>query len=132
LPVSIWHFDHKFYPTGKEMRAFAEVLWNGFRCGILQQAHAPLYCGIVPGKSPPVVEATNHARYAAGATTSLAGRDCPVVVICPEHLFDEVMAFFTGYLRDLKDKSTQHDPLRTSFKAKFADSFGIDLTASTF
>jgi hypothetical protein len=108
------------------------VLYQGFRCGILHQAHAPLYCGIVPGNNPPKVELTNHATYAAGAVNSVVGTDCPVVVICPEHLFDEIMMFFGGYLRDLKDRSTTHDQLRACFKMKFADSFGIDLTASTF
>lgn len=130
LPVSLRHYDNKFSPNGKPLRGYAEVLWNGFRCGILHQTHAPLYCGVVPGNEPPSVEATNHAKYAAGAGASFAGSDCPVVVIRPEHLYGEVTAFFTGYLRDLKDKALQHNPLRDDFKKKFADSFGVDLAAS--
>lgn len=108
----------------------ADVLYHGFRCGILHQAHAPLYCGIVPGKSPPKVEYTRHATYAAGATHSTVGADCPVVVLYPEHLLDEVMTFFSMYLKNLKDKAPIFDGLRDRFKFKFSDSFGIDITAA--
>ena len=108
----------------------ADVLYHGFRCGILHQAHAPLYCGIVPGKSPPRVEYTRHAKYAAGAVNSTVGSDCPVVVLYPEHLFDEVMAFFSSYLKNIKDKNPAYDAVRDKFKWKFSDSFGIDITAA--
>lgn len=131
LPMTLWHYESKYAPGGKILKDYAQVLWNGFRCGILHQAHAPLYCGIVPGNDPPSVEATNHAKYAAGAGPQNAGLDCPVVVIRPEHLYGEVSAFFAGYLRDLKDRAPHHNQLRDDFKGKFADSFGVDLAAST-
>lgn len=118
-------------PRHESLTNVADVLYTGFRCGILHQAHAPLYCGIVPGNDPPKIEATNHAKYASGATQSTPGADCPVVVICPAHLFDEVMAFYKDYLRNLKDTDPKYDSLRDRFKTKFADSFGIDITNAT-
>lgn len=137
LPAELWHYDHKFSANGRRLTEYSEVLWNGYRCGILHQAHAPLYCGIIPGSSPPQFEATNHARYGAGATNLAAnqvGTDCPVTIICPEHLFDEVRTFLSGYLQELADPNPEHDGvtgLRTSFKKKFSDSFGVDITAAT-
>lgn len=118
-------------PRHNPLTDVADVLYHGFRCGILHEAHAPLYCGILPGNSPPKIEPTNHAKYGAGATSSTPGTDCPVVAIYPEHLFGEVMTFFAGYLVNLKDKDMRYDPLRDSFKKKFSASFGIDITAAT-
>ncbi len=131
LPSSIWHYDNKFSPNGKELKDYAEVLWNGFRCGILHEAHAPLYCGINPGSSNPQFEATNHATYAPSTAESRVGSDCPTVIIYPEHLFSEVKGFFGDYLRDLKDKDPKHNTLRTDFKRKFSASFGVDLSSSS-
>ena len=118
-------------PRHDQLSDVADVLYHGFRCGILHQAHAPLYCGIIPGDSPPAVEATNHARYAPGATSSTPGADCPVVVIYPGHLFGEVMGCFDNYINNLKDKDPTNEPLRTRFKTKFSESFGVDLSTST-
>lgn len=119
-------------PRHEQLTNIADVLYTGFRCGILHQAHAPLYCGIVPGNSPPTVEATDHAKYAGSAKYSTSGDFCPVVVICPEHLFDEVIRFFSEYLKNLKVKHASREPLRNNFKRKFTDSFGIDISAATF
>ncbi|HVA45032.1 MAG TPA: hypothetical protein VNH11_01490 [Pirellulales bacterium] len=115
----------------KQLSNIADVLYTGFRCGILHQAHAPLYCGIRPGNVPPIIEPTDHAKYAAGATKSTVGGDCAVVVIYPEHLFDEVMSFFAKYLSKLKDSDSKNNQLRDDFKKKFADSFGIDISGAS-
>lgn len=118
-------------PRHSQLNDVADVLYNGIRCGILHQAHSPLYCGIVPGNSPPRIEASGSTKYAAGATNSTVGGDCPVVVIQPEHLFREVMTFYTDYLKNLCDPDPQYNTIRDHFKAKFADSFGIDISAAT-
>ncbi len=136
LPTEIWHYDHKYSTNGKKLTKYSEVLWNGYRCGILHQAHAPLYCGIIPGTSPPQFEATNHARYGSGASnpSNVIGADCPMTNICPEHLFGEVKVFLAGYLSDLSDPIATHDTangIRTLFKKKFSDSFGVDISAAT-
>lgn len=87
LPSMICHYDLKYSTNGKPLDTYADVLWHGFRCGILHEAHAPLYCGINPGLLPPQFEATNHAKYGPVATSSNPGANCPVVIIYPEHLF---------------------------------------------
>ncbi len=125
LPASIWHYDHsRQRKKGVELVDYADVIWNGHRCGILHQAHAPLYCGTNPGNEQPVVEQTGAAVYAS----HVGGGSCPGVIIYPEHLFSEVAAFFTDYLKNLKDKSAANEPLRDDFKKKFSDSFGIDIS----
>jgi len=134
-PTNPWHYDHKFSVAGKEMKEYADDLWSGYRCGILHQAHAPLYCGIVPGTAAPKVEPINHAKYGLSATnpSSAVGSDWPVVIVCPEHLFDEVLTFFTGYLKDLTAPGPKHDlpaGVRSLFKIKFADSFGVDILSA--
>lgn len=136
LPTELWHYDHSYSTNGTRLTKYSEVLWNGYRCGILHQAHAPLYCGIIPGHRTPQFEATNHAKYGSGATNpnSTIGTDCPMTNVCPEHLFDEVRTFLAGYLRDLADPNPLHDSatgLRTLFKRKFSDSFGVDIFAAT-
>ena len=131
IVVRLSHFDHKFSKCGKVVTKYSEILWRGYRCGILHQAHAPLYCGINPGKDPPIIEPVDHAKYGSSTTGALPGTDCPVVVIHPEHLFAEVMNSFQGYLTNLNDADTRHDWLRANFKKKFTDCFGIDVTNAT-
>lgn len=117
-------------PRHQALADVADVLYNGFRCGILHQAHAPLYCGIVPGSNPPSIEATGLATYGSGASSSATGGDCPVVVVYPAHLFNEVMGYVQGYLSNLRDPDPRHDRLRDRFKTKFADCFGIDISCA--
>lgn len=133
LPQTTWHYDHSNSANGKRLMKYSEVLWNGYRCGILHQAHAPLYCGIVPGNFGPRMEPTNHAEYgpSAGNAATPVGSNCPTVVVCPEHLFDEVRKFLDQYINDLTTPNPIHDSLRLSFKKKFSDSFGLDITGAT-
>jgi hypothetical protein len=129
LPTSVWHFEKKHAPNGKVLTKYSDVLWNGYRCGILHQAHTPLYCGVVPGKSGPRMELAGHAKYGSSAiNVSLPGdRNCPVAVVEPEHLFDEVRSFLDRYLADLVNPDSAHDLIRQRFKVKFSDSFGVDI-----
>ncbi len=108
-------------PRHEPLNDVDDVLYTGFRCGILHQAHAPLYCGINPGNRPPAIEASGLATYGTGATSSTTGGDCPVVIVYPTHLFNEVMAYFRAYFASLRDPATHHDTLRDNFKEKFAD-----------
>lgn len=133
LPHPTWHYDHSHSRNGKPLTKYSEVLWNGYRCGILHQSHAPLYCGVVPGHSGPKMEPMNHAEYGPSAVNAATpvGSNCPMVVVCPEHLFDEVRKFFDQYINDLTNPKPIHDSLRLSFKKKFSDSFGLDITGAT-
>jgi hypothetical protein len=130
LSTNIWHFDDRHAPTGKELKTVSEVIWSGIRCGFLHQAHAPLYCGIVPGCSIPSI-VTGHAKYGSRGSRIPPGTDCPVVIVEPEHLFGEVVTFFESYLKNLKRNESKYELLRDNFKKKFSDSFGIDITTST-
>ncbi|QDU76834.1 hypothetical protein Pan97_38910 [Bremerella volcania] len=114
-------------PRHQALSDIADVLYSGFRCGILHEAHAPLYCWISPGNDPPTVEATGYATYGLGATSSTAGNACPTVKLQPGHLFNEVMRYFRDYLSKLKNSNPIHDQLRVDFKTKFSHSFGVDI-----
>ena len=133
LSTNTWHYDHAYNTNGRLITKHSEALWNGFRCGILHQAHAPLNCGVIPGNSPPTMEPTNHAQYgpSAGNAATVVGSNCPVVVLRPEHLFDEITDFLDGYVRDLIDPASRHDGLRDDFKKKFTDSFGVDIAGAS-
>ena len=41
LPTSIWHYDDKHAPNGKELKEVADVLWSGFRCGFFASSSRP-------------------------------------------------------------------------------------------
>jgi hypothetical protein len=113
-PIRVW--DAK----GKEHKAIdlADVLWNGFRCGILHEAHAPLYGRLwgVPG----VFE------FAAGGFCTYVdtGSPCPTVNLNPGPFADEVIGAFNTFIRDLKRPNSQ---LRAPFRTKFLVSYGIDI-----
>jgi hypothetical protein len=109
----------------KKLKTVADVLWVSFRCGILHQAHAPLYCRVDPGGPPVVGEASGRATYAATKT------DCPCVTINPWILFADLETAFRQYVADLKNRDARYDPLRTGFKDKCTDSFGIDIRPLT-
>lgn len=114
-------------PRHQTLNDIADVLYSGFRCGILHEAHAPLYCWIGPGNDPPIVEPTGYATYGSGATNSTTGKDCPIVKLQPGHLFNEVKRCFRDYLSKLKNSDPIHDQLRDNFKTKFSHSFGVDI-----
>jgi len=105
------------------------VIWNGFRCGILHQAHAPLYCSIDPGGKPIVQQPSGKGTYATGYIPAFAAGvpDCPSITINPWLLFEALELAFGKYVRGLKDRAPANEPLRTNFKNKFTDAFGIDI-----
>lgn len=121
----ISHFDHGQNTTAKKLTKVAEVIYYGFRCGIVHQAHAPLYCSIDPGGARVQVLASSKAEYGPSAAPSLPGQPCPSVVINPWLLFDDLEQFFQMYLAKLKQRDHQ---FVGHFKTKFSDSFGIDIT----
>ena len=102
----------------------AQVLYFGFRCGILHEAHVPLY-GAISGLPTPVqVEAAGNAQYADGS-------DCPTVIVDPHQLLDALDRVLEQYISDLLNSDPAHNDLRAAFKAKFASSFGVDLASAT-
>ena len=101
-----------------DLLTFEDVLYSGFRCGILHQAHAPLYCGIAGVTGVLEFEASGSTQYADG-------RDCPMVVCFPQKLFEDIETAFLRYLVDLMNPDHVFSDLRRRFKAKFEDSFGV-------
>jgi hypothetical protein len=124
LKKPIEHFDGK----GKQAKALEDmssVLYHGFRCGILHQAHIPPYGGVVPGSEFAVVDGDyGLVKY------KKSGADCPSVMVDPLSLLDDLERAFETYLQDLKDRDPKNDPLRTNFKRKFSVSFGIDISTA--
>lgn len=117
--TSIRATDRNGNPT--TLMDFSEILYVGFRCGILHQAHIPLYGAVDPGYAKVV-------GVEAGATKYADGTDCPTVVINPLLLFDNVGNCFGNYMAKLWDSDASNDTLRAAFATKFKNSFGIDIS----
>lgn len=117
-------------PRHHSLGNIADVLYSGYRCGILHEAHAKLYCKILPGNESPEYHARGYTTYGAGALNSAPGGDCPVVIIYPAHLFNKVTEYFEQYLICLKDPDPRYDGLRDDFMKKFSHSFGVDITGA--
>jgi hypothetical protein len=111
--------------TPDTLKTYADMLYVGFRCGILHEAHVPLYGGLagqdeLRGKMFDV-DPDVCTKYGDG-------RDCPTVRMDPTMIYPAVRAVFEQYIRDLRDPDPKFDDLRKKFKIKFAASFGKDLT----
>jgi hypothetical protein len=100
---------------------YADVLYSGFRCGILHEANVTPY-GVIASGIPTTTE-----FHLEGITKYVDNTNCPSIIINPNKLFDEVNSFHQAYIKDLKNKNAQYDDLRIKFKKKFAWSFGIDI-----
>lgn len=103
---------------------YAEVIYTGFRCGILHQAHVELYGGITGQK-----QAISYHKK--GLTTYDDGSACPTVVIHPKLLFKRVKDEFEDYLVRLLDPDPKWQMLRDNFKKKFLSSYGINIGHET-
>lgn len=123
LPTPIKQPATNRNPKGNPLLTYEDVLWSGFRCGILHQAHIPLY-GAIYGVDN-VLE-----FHANGSTTYTGGGDCPTVICFPQKFLDELETVFLKYLDDLWDANPAFDDLRRRFKAKFEDSFGVTINTT--
>lgn len=103
----------------------ADVLYHGFRCGILHQAHIPPYGGVAPGANNAIQQTTSGlVKYKD------SGADCPSVIVNPLMLLEDLEKVFEIYLRDLSERDPKTAELRENFKRKFSTSFGIDVSAA--
>lgn len=109
--------------NGDPLSTYEEVLYTGFRCGILHQAHVPLY-GVLSGVPTPFAFQNN------GTTQYAAGPDCPSVICHPRKVFGEVETAFLQYLDDLLNPDPKFNGLRQHFKTKFEDSFGVTINTT--
>jgi hypothetical protein len=106
--------------TPTPLTNYAEVIYNGVRCGILHEAHVALYGGITGQK-----QAVSYQKK--GWTTYTDLSDCPTVVIHPKLLFKRVKKEFEAYFKHLLDPDPQWQWLRDNFKKKFLSSYGITI-----
>jgi hypothetical protein len=118
IPIRIWN-EKMRPPTESPAKDFADVLWSGFRCGIMHEAHAPLYCRLWGTTGLFEFSANGYATY------DDTGKDCPVVSLNPKILADEVCAIFKQFLREVKKPANV--TLRSNFHKKFLVSYGIDI-----
>lgn len=111
-------------PDGAQLATFADVLYVGFRCGILHEAHVSLYGGLAGLKGKLCdVDTDVCTRYQDNSI-------CPTVRMDPTAIFSELKSLFHEYMNDLLDSHRSKNQLRTKFKKKFKQSFGIDLSSS--
>lgn len=123
LRTPIQHDDGK--RTAAALTDIADVLYRGYRCGILHQAHIPPYGGVDPGQ-PHAAQVINPGLVKYKATSS----DCPTVLLNPLILFRDVRAAYDLYLIELKNRDAKFDQSRANFKSKFSRSFGVDVTGA--
>ena len=109
--------------NGDPLLKYEEVLYTGFRCGILHQAHVPLY-GVLAGVPRP------FDFQNSGVTEYSNGTACPTVICHPRKVFEEVETAFLQYLDELLNSNVQFNNLRQRFKVKFEDSFGVTINTT--
>ena len=94
------------------------MLWSAFRCGILHEAHVPLYGRLDAVAGVFALAPSGFSTYADG------GKPCPTVNLNPGPFADEVIAALKTFIRELKRPKSQ---LRANFRKKFLVSYGIDI-----
>lgn len=99
----------------------ADVLYTGYRCGILHEAHIALYGGIA-GANGKILEI-----YNSGHVTYDDGTDCPSLIIEPYKLTLAIEQFFSEYIRHLLDNTQKYALLKDKFRKKFISSFGVKI-----
>lgn len=109
-------------PNGKSqtLENIEEVLYFGFRCGVIHEAHIPLY-GAIHGNADPV-EIHEH-----GLAEYTNGDPCPTVVVNPELYFEGAKDAYAAYLADLRCEAPKNGELRTRFARKVESSFGVTI-----
>ncbi|WP_406696368.1 hypothetical protein V5E97_35790 [Singulisphaera sp. Ch08] len=125
LPQPIEYTNPRGNPA--QLETYADVLYVGFRCGILHECHIPLYGGLtgqdqLRGKMFDV-DPDICTKYDDG-------RDCPTVRMDPTLIYPAVKTVFGQYINDLLTTDPNFDSRRELFKTKFSASFGEDLTNS--
>jgi len=110
-----------------QLKTYADVLYVGFRCGILHECHVPLYGGLagqdqLHGKMFDV-DPDISTQYDDGT-------ECPTVRMDPTLIYPAVKEVFEKYVKDLLNPDPKFDDRRELFKIKFSASFGEKLTDS--
>ena len=111
-----------------KLETYADVMYVGFRCGILHECHVPLYGGLA-GQD----QLHGHMFDVDPdiCTKYDDGRDCPTVRMDPTMIYPAVKTVFDTYSENLLDPNSAFDGRRDLFKIKFSVSFGVDVTNAT-
>jgi len=96
----------------------ADVLYHGFRCGILHEAGLPPWAAIVEQDELVTVEESGLAEYEDGTA-------CPVVIVDPFKLRNRLKNILDDYTTSLKDPAPENNSFRENFATKFSATFGI-------
>ena len=111
---------YSYRGQSKTANTFSDVLYTGFRCGIVHEAHSKLYTGIWGSGQMVKEEPTGFTTYANGG-------DCPTVIVDPGLFHDHLEKVFCQYLSDLRAAPPPSQGLRDNFKKKFLQAYGIDI-----
>jgi hypothetical protein len=109
-----------------EIKKMEDVLYSGFRCGILHEAHVPLFGGITGQANAAEFHPVGDATYQNPAI----GTDCPSVTVDPGHLLALVRVAFAKLVSDLLNADAAFDDRRLRFQEKFESSFGIAINTT--
>jgi len=112
-------------PKG-DLTELEDVLYSGFRCGILHEAHVPLFGGIVGQKNVAEFHPSGFATYEDPAV----GSDCLSVTLDPGHMLALVKAAFADLVSELLNPDPAFTERRLRFKEKFESSFGIPINTN--
>jgi hypothetical protein len=123
LPIQINQPKSFHNKNGDPLTKYEDVLYTGFRCGILHQAHVPLYGVLYGAPGPFDFKKDGVTQYSNGA-------DCPTVICHPSEVFKEIETAFLQYLDELLDPNPKFSNLRQHFKIKFEDSFGVTINTT--
>lgn len=108
----------------RDIKCVSEALYSIFRCGILHEAHVPL-CGVISGLK--TKRFSVRPRTLANYTDN--GASCPVILIDPWKLFDDVSASFDDLLTRVS-AAAPTATARKNFNTKFQSAFGIDISSA--
>ena len=104
----------------KTATTFSEVIYSGFRCGVVHEAHTKLYTGIWGTGQMVKEEPTGYTTYPDGSS-------CPTIILDPGLFHDHLETVFCQYLSNLRASPAISQSLRDNFKKKFLHSYSIDI-----
>jgi len=126
LPVVIRHQNDPAQGV-KVVSRVSDVIYRGFRCGILHEASIFPYGALWGGAVTTAFEPVGLSEYDG---TVVPVGPCPTVY-CNAWLFcDSVRVALNDYCNQVLNPAVAFNYLRENFKNKFKRSFGVDIAAA--
>ena len=126
LPTVIEHLNNPAQGV-KTMSRWSDVIYRGFRCGILHEANIFPYGALWSGAATTNFELVGLSEY-DGA--HVPAGPCPTVYCNAWLLCDSVRAALNDYCNRVLNPNVAFDFMRQNFKDKFKRSFGVDINAA--